>query len=366
MAPAVGSRGRPSTAGAVWAPASLTDTAAPLYADSLVECENLSMAPFYECHYRLPGPETLQGRFAWPERMWDLFTAVERDRLIHNLVHLQPSTHFSGLGSFEWIIAAITDEVNKHILHPIPSPRSVHVCDKEPTRQRVLSSFDPHHRPHHVFRDFTERLPAEDKEEFLAMVPGTHEPQITRRAKNEMARRYIFDVFKDRAEECATSFCVLHGKQCPCFSKAPSPWHSDDSESDNESETTLHLHGAGVICKDASSQGSMSGDGGQFMHLQHLWCAERIARQEDIILVECTPRWEPRTVMKHMPSKYHSHSAVLTTGMLGEQNRRDRRELAMYNSERVVCCSSYVNCGERVIRLFVCYSCVISLCLIQC
>ena len=308
----------------------------PLYAASRVHVETLSTAPFVHRRPSVLWPISQAERMAWPEQSWNLFTGEERDRLVHNLCHLVPSTHFSGLGSFEMILSGIVNYVNTQLLHPIPFPRSVHSCDRDPSRQRVLSSYDSAHRPHHIFQDITERLPVVDRAEFLATVPQSSEFMEVRREKNEKGRKFIFDLYNTRADECAESFCILHGRRCRCFEKEPSAWHADESESDSEDPHALHMHAAGVICKDASAVGSLSGDAGQHMHLQHVWCAERRARKEDVILVECTPRWESRSVMKEMPSSFHGHSGVLTTGLRGEQVRRDRRELTMYNSDRVV------------------------------
>ena len=306
-----------------------------MYAASGNACLNLDSSPFHPRTDHRKGPDCMLERFEWASRMWGLLSPSERDRLIHNLMRLRSSTHFSGLGGFELILASIAREVNRHLLHGVPTPRSTHACDKEASRRRVLIAYDDDHRPHHVMDDILDRLPEEDKKAVLATVPLPKDGMSVRREKNEKGRKLIFDVYNNKGHLLKTSFCSLHGRQCPLFRKEGSAFRSESESDADDDEDFLEMHAAGVICKDASAQGAQTGDCGPFMHLQHMWTAERRVRQEDFILVECTPRWEAKSVVEHFPMYMQGHTAVLNTSEAGEQVRRDRRELTLYNSERV-------------------------------
>ena len=305
-----------------------------LYEASLQTCLNLDATQFDKRLGCTPGPRSILERFQWHSWVWALLTDDEKDRLIGNLIRMSASSHFTAIGAFDIFLCAITREVNKHVLHPISPPRSTHVCDKDASRRRILLGYDEHVLSHHCFENILDRLPMEDREEFLKTVPGAKDSRDVRKQKNEEGRKFIMDLYTHRGHEFNTSFCSRHGRQCPLFKKEPTAWHGSESEEDDPEEQ-LTVHGAGVICKDASAAGSGYGDAGQYMHLQNMWCAERLHRCEDVIFCECTPRWEAKTIMSNLPSNMQGHTALLYTSDAGEQVRRDRRELTVHNTERV-------------------------------
>ena len=224
--------------------------------------------------------------------MWDGLTSDERDRLIRNLRKIETSSHFTGLGSFELILHRIISEVNEHCVSDIPDNRSRHCCDHDTSRQRVLTSYHKCHRPHHVYSDISDRLTDEQKATINSMKLADCARVAEKREANVNIRKYLFEIF-EQGKVKNSAWCAVHNRDCRLWKSSLSPWHGEDSDSDEDGEPPLSFHGAGVICKDATNQGTLNGDVGKQMPLQHCWTAERRQRREDLIIVECTPLGTP-------------------------------------------------------------------------
>ena len=314
-------------------------TSAYLYEESTEPNARLLSDDFVPRSVPRRGPDSMGTRFQWARHVWEKLDPDEKDRLIRNMARLECSSHFTGLGSFESIIFHIWHEINSHMLHPVPPVQTVHCCDKDTSRQRVLTSYKEKHKPLHVHGDILDRLTEEQKTELKKLLPHDHARRCERRASNKAVREYLFKIFKDGSVR-EDSFCAIHGMRCKCFSRVATAFHSDDSDPENDIDR-LTFHAAGVICKDASNEGLRAGDSGPYMHLQHAWTAERRVRREDAIIVECTPRWEANSVLLHMPSTYYGYTNLLASNDFAELVRRIRRQLSMWNQERARCrCAS--------------------------
>ena len=303
-----------------------------LYEESAYDNPKLQSEAFAPRTTPRHGPSSMYERFQWPAHVWQGLEADERDRLIRNINRLETSSHFSRLGSFEHTIYHIWLEVNHHLLHPLAPVQTVHCSDKEPSRQRVLTSYKENHRPAHVHGDILDRLTEEQQAELQKLLPVEHAKVADRRASNKAVREYLFKLF-DEGKVLTDSFCAIHGRRCNCFSRLASPFHSDDSDPEQDVDR-LTFHAARVICKDASNEGNRNGDSGPYMHLQHAWTAERRVRCEDCVVVECVPRWEANSVMAHMPTSYSGYTNLLSSSDFAEVVRRVRRQLSMWNQAR--------------------------------
>lgn len=309
-----------------------------MYDESALSNPHLLEGNFWPREEARRGPSSMLARFGWPRDVWNGLSAVERNRLIKNMRNLITSSHFSGVGSFEMIIIKIVNEINEHLSHELEPPASCHCCDIDKSRQRVLTSYKKQHRPAHVHSDILDRLEEKDRNTIKRdMMPAKYMRRDQKKEMNKKIREFVFDIF-DKGENAREAWCAVHKKMCPLWCKAPSAFHGDTPDSDVEDENALSFHAAGVICKDASNQGTMQGDAGPNMVLQHVWCAERRQRKEDLILVECTQCWEPKSAFNYMPTCYRGFSSMLCAGDVGEFVRRDRRQLLMWNLERAPCC----------------------------
>ena len=180
----------------------------------------------------------------------------------------------------------------------------------------------------HIF----DRLTDEQKATINSMKPADCARVAEKREATVNIRKYLFEMF-EQGKVNNSAWCPVHNRDCRLWKSSSSPWHGEDSDSDEGGEPPLSFHGAGVICKDASNQGTLNGDAGKQMPLQHCWTADSRQRREDLIIVECTPFREPRSVFNYMPDSYRGHTSLLKSGDIGEVVRRDRKQLTMWNGE---------------------------------
>eukprot|EP00971_Amphidinium_carterae_P329582 6462146-Amphidinium_carterae.3 len=155
--------------------------------DGTVYVEKIKMADVADS-IRAGGPMNMRERFQWPEAVWAKLTGGQKDRLIRNLKCMEASSHFSGMGGMEHILAHIVSEVNRHLVTPLDPISSVHVCEIEKSRQAVLKEFVPEHRPRHVFGDLHDRLPRSLQRAVMNEMPGPD-------ASLEVRKWYFYRLF---------------------------------------------------------------------------------------------------------------------------------------------------------------------------
>ena len=132
----------------------------------------------------------------------------------------------------------------------------------------------------------------------------------------------IADYYKNTSVKEERQECLLSGESAPVL--------------DPEASTKLTLHAAGVQCKDVSRQGTMQGDAGKCMPSQSLWLHERSQYDEDVIMNECTPLWDPRLLANALGNQYKVITFTLDAHMhMGDLIVRERRLTTAFNQSKV-------------------------------
>ena len=130
----------------------------------------VDMMYFGRCTNGKDGPRNNEERYAWPEHVWENLSDSQKDNLVMNMCALSASSSFSGMGGLESILYMIWNECSKHIpgLPPVKTHSS---CDIAKWCQKVLLSYDEHHRARHLGKDLLDRLPEDVQEKVKKEYP---------------------------------------------------------------------------------------------------------------------------------------------------------------------------------------------------
>ena len=105
---------------------------------------------------------------------------------------------------------------------------------------------------------------------------------------------------------------------------------------ENRREDLLYVHCAGVVCVDWSCRGKQRGWGGPSAAAFSQWLVERLLADEDIIIVECTPRFDVDLGLRRsLGHKYDVHPLVFSPDDLGFPLRRQRLYALLLRRGRV-------------------------------
>ena len=102
------------------------------------------------------------------------------------------------------------------------------------------------------------------------------------------------------------------------------------------SHDALTLNASGVVCKNVSRIGSLSGDTGSGALSHIIWQAERRLMGEDLIMIECTEDFEPEHVQHELRHTHACSTAKLKAYMTGDSYNRSRRSSMLDSCARVV------------------------------
>ena len=120
------------------------------------------------------------------------------------------------------------------------------------------------------------------------------------------------------------AFCRRHGQFCQV---AP---HQ------NRQEDRLYVHCAGVVCIDWSCRGKQRGWGGPSAAAFSQWVVERLLADDDIIIMECTPRFNvDQGLRQTLGHKYDVHPLVFSPSDLGFPLKRQRLYALLLRRGRV-------------------------------
>ena len=120
------------------------------------------------------------------------------------------------------------------------------------------------------------------------------------------------------------AFCRRHGQFCQVVPHQ------------NRQEDRLYVHCAGVVCIDWSCRGKQRGWGGPSAAAFSQWVVERLLADDDIIIMECTPRFNvDQGLHQTLGHKYDVHPLVFSPSDLGFPLKRQRLYALLLRRGRV-------------------------------
>ena len=126
--------------------------------------------------------------------------------------------------------------------------------------------------------------------------------------------------------------CYVHGADCRVLvrpqSEAP---HNADA---------ISLNITGFSCASWSSMGNQLGWLDETSLPWSQWCAERLKRQDDWVVCECTGLFDLETFREIAREVYEVHSLFVSPDMLGEPIRRNRMYMLLIHKARWKFCES--------------------------
>ena len=181
---------------------------------------------------------------------------------------------------------------------PSPNAKFVEAADIDKLCRDVLRVFKDG-GPEHIFGDIIDRLCPEELSQVRALMPTVamyrdRSPEGTRRVQEAHAAIGLLLDESHSFRHGDVGACSAHAqpRECPFWTRA----------SENDSSLTLVV--AGVTCKDVSTMGLRRRRSGPHWVPLRVFYAERRARQEDLILIECTEHFDFEEAMEELGHLY--------------------------------------------------------------
>ena len=130
------------------------------------------------------------------------------------------------------------------------------------------SFWDDEYKCQHIHRNLLERLPEEVQDEIKELTPQTGEWVEASRLANVNIAKVLSKTYRERRDEVNTSCCTLHNQNCPV-----------EPTDDEYTERDWCMATGGITCKDHSSIGGLSGDGGKHMSGHYCFSEELLHRK---------------------------------------------------------------------------------------
>ena len=185
--------------------------------------------------------------------------------------------------------------------------------------------------PEHIFGDILERLCLEELAQVRALVPTTamyrdRSPEGTERIQEAHAAigSLLDHSHSFRHGDVGTCSAHAEPRQCPFWTRAD----------DNDRSLTLVV--AGVTCKDVSTMGLRRRRSGPHWVPLKVFYAERRARQEDLILIECTEHFDFEEAMEELGHVYQLSRVQWGPQDVGVHVRRRRCWVLMHSKASMV------------------------------
>ena len=259
-----------------------------------------------------PGPATVNEGFLWAERFaealkrndygidfWEPLCAKWESGLV------LPSD-YSGCGQFETAAGMIRQVIERsgRLGQDWQLHRATAVL---PHCRRTLQAHSPH-VPSCRFGDMLDRMQptvATQLDDMLAKVGSSAVTPAEKQAACEEATRIIVGRLKDMHEQGKLpsdirAKCHQHDRMCRVVRRRRS----------GQDAGKLFIHALGVSRVDWSSRGRQRGFAGPTDRVFTQWLIERRVAEEDLILVECTRRFQPALLQKVFCRLWHVLACV--------------------------------------------------------
>ena len=282
----------------------------------------------YECR---AGPGTQMERISWSDELWERFQPDQKDRLIRNLQRCTWKDFFAGMGSRNQLYAQIAATVNKNVADDIMIPLTYSWTEFNPVRQAFLGCMEDGHRARHLFGNILHRLGVEANLEIHRLTPDKAATAAARKLCNAKIAKVIDKVYEKEPATWTHSYCHLQQMQAfvdELVAKARLQTNSDNTAV-KEDTGEIRCVSAGIPCVDVSPMNHhASGDGGRSFTAMHTFMAERRNLAEDMIFCECTKKFEPGILRRHLEPHGHRVWALhIRGGEVGDPYDRERLDM---------------------------------------
>jgi hypothetical protein len=209
-------------------------------------------------------------------------------------------------------------------------------CDLKPTCQFVLEQHGDGFAPACVFNNILDRVLPEDLAQLRA-IEAQWDQQIAERlnaapskAEKDIVVKVCCDQMMD--ELCnalesmvllRTAYCTKHNKQC-CLDQ-------------RSCGADCRIWQAGNSCLDWSSMGSRKQWAGSGCLPCIVWCFHVLQERPEIIIEECTPRFDLSLMTRILGQLYNIRARVLCPTHLGQPTARPRQWTVFTLKSRVKC-----------------------------
>ena len=319
-------------------------------------CREITESPAH------PGPQSVCETLEWPQHFHDALEAASLS--VHECQHMYQlymlnmesgaylNTSYSGMGTVEQGAHALTDHARSRSASTLRGIVALQASDRDPTCQRVLSSFDARQcpGPQHVFGP---------NEDLLDGDLASRVQKIRRDAKcsvgsdSDLSAELCLGAVESLEAILQTQLqlpldcervahCWIHDGPCPVYDDIMSTAGSTtgtgsagavdtDTDSDSSDEDdALRVNVSVTTCK-AWSRRSVGGKNRGRLHLDSMlsfvvWCFVRLRHKEHLIIHECTEDFPVWLLLKYLASLYVVvFSVILTPVVFGFPMRRPRR-----------------------------------------
>ena len=138
------------------------------------------------------------------------------------------------------------------------------------------------------------------------VTPKTDEWVEAGHLANVNIAKVLSKTYRERRDEVNTSFCTLHNQNCPV-----------EPTDDEYTERDWCMATGGITCKDHSSIGGLSGDGGKHMSGHYCFSEELLHRKNvKAAIAECTKLWGATSMARKLQQKFKANQDKLEILMI--------------------------------------------------
>ena len=296
----------------------------PLYAcySQLLATVTLLLLPFPD---DVPVLHSILERFKWPIAMWTRFAPEMKARICRNVQRIKAYSTFAGSGGFETVMMLIMAGINFHLSSPLDWIPCATATEMDKTRQKVLKRLDPACCPDCIFGKIQERLPTFVFEDCHKLLPEDDACLVSKRLAYQKIDEIVQHCFDEMPHLCQYAPCAQH-PDCQC--QVVPPRDVADGEDPPAKRGALLrnwlFNGSSPVCTDASTFGSMSGDGGPAMWGQSVWKAELSVHKPTLVCTENVRGWEAKMQATALPD-HSTYSCMIDAKKSGDAYSRKRR-----------------------------------------
>ena len=127
-------------------------------------------------------------------------------------------------------------------------------------------------------------------------------------------KELLMPLIKSNQSTQQSAFCIVHKRPCQVG--------------------TARMHWAGIPCTDWSPQGTRGKEDGNTFPAFAAWCGVRLHAQDDIIIVECSDKYDTSILNEVFDVDYHVFTDVVCPTSLGFPGRRSRMWAVLFHRRK--------------------------------
>lgn len=292
------------------------------------------------------GPTSVEGLLEWPSYVLRQIVGSEerKARLFHCLGRgLEVTSAYSGMDCPREVLVQICEIMRTKYKTYVPLS-FIHACDLAPGPQKCLTWLARHIDGGRscVFGNLEDRLGEECLNHLDSLSPPAEAYPADKAAAYHAMFKYLCENRGTLFQKLATSWCLVHHRQCRLLSESCLHDEFDSQEVDSINSAPLHhplrIHFAGTVCKGWSNCGSRAYFAHESERVHSVWLSERMERAsqgvEDLFIQECVPAYPIWKLREPLAESHHVLKVVTGPELQGWPTSRPRSFTAALNRER--------------------------------